>query len=335
MQERIILTAVIVLVCACGGSSALATLEFGPQELVGDGNGAIRVEGYSVPSFVDWNNDGLNDLVVGQGPVDSEGKVRVYLNSGTTGAPLFSDYFFADSGGTDLAVSASGCLGAFPRVVYWDGDNRKDLLIGQADGKVRIFLNEGTDTNPSFDNGHFLQAGADIDVGLRATPSVVDWNSDGRKDLAAGAYDGRLRIYLNQGTDAAPELAPAIFAQNHGSDLIDYNRRFSPVIVDMDGDGKKDILAGDTSGALLFYPNVGTDQSPAFAGYMPVLSGGRPISLGNYQRSRPFVCDWTGDGYLDILVGAGDGLVYLYQGLPEPATMLLMGLGTLLLKRRR
>ena len=48
------------------------------------------------------------------------------------------------------------------------------------------------------------------------------------------------------------------------------------------------------------------------------LPGGLPIDLPGYARSRPAVCDWTGDGALDLLVGAGDGLVRLYQG-PEPA----------------
>jgi hypothetical protein len=28
------------------------------------------------------------------------------------------------------------------------------------------------------------------------------------------------------------------------------------------------------------------------------------------------VCDWTGDGYLDVLIGAGDGKVHLYQTIP-------------------
>src|SRR5512139_2516219 len=51
-------------------TSALAgefVLNFGPEEIVkADGND-IAVPGYSVPSFVDWNNDGLQDLVVGEG----------------------------------------------------------------------------------------------------------------------------------------------------------------------------------------------------------------------------------------------------------------------------
>lgn len=108
-----------------------------------------------------------------------------------------------------------------------------------------------------------------------SVPSYVDWNNDGRKDLAVGAMDGKLHIYLNQGTDAAPDLAAAIFAQNNGLDLIDYNGRLSPAIVDMNG-----------------------------------------------------------DGYLDVLVGSQDGNVHLYQGIPDPATILLVGFGVLMLRRK-
>ena len=35
---------------------------------------------YSVLFFVGWNNDKLNDLVVGKGESFGEAKVRVYLN---------------------------------------------------------------------------------------------------------------------------------------------------------------------------------------------------------------------------------------------------------------
>jgi hypothetical protein len=87
--------------------------------------------------------------------------------------------------------------------------------------------------------------------------------------------------------------------------------------MDLDADGKKDLLTGDTEGRLLFYANVGTDTAPSFSGYQFVESDSVDIDLAGTPRSRPFVCDWTGDGILDVLVGAGDGLVRLYQGLPD------------------
>lgn len=211
-------------------------------------------------------------------------------------------------------------------MVYWDADAEKDLLIGQANGLIGIYLNVGTDALPTFDGGTFLQVGpagskVAIDVGDRATLAVADWNNDGKKDLITGAYDGKIRIYLNVGTDSAPDFEAVIFAQNNGSDLAVTSGRASPAVVDFDQDGKKDLLVGNTNGQLLFYANTGTDAAPSFSGYVPLESDGVPIDLIGTPRSRPSVCDWTGDGPVDVLIGAGDGRVHLYQGVWPPGDL--------------
>ncbi len=294
-------------------------LNLGPEEIVLADGGDILVLGYSVPSFVDWDNDGFKDLVVGEGSsFYSNAKVRIYLNTGTGSNPLFDDYFYAQSNGSDLTCTGSGCMGCFPRVVYWDADSRKDLLVGQSDGTVRMFLNVATDEDPTFDAGALLQVGptgtkTNIDVGMRATATVADWNSDGKKDLVVGAYDARIHIFLNEGTDTEPDFVSEIFAQEDGSNLIVTGFRSSLAVLDLDGDEKKDILTGNTNGQLFFYKNVGTDAAPSFSGYMLVTSNGVAIDLPGTPRSRPSVCDWTNDGYPDVLIGISDGKVHLYQ----------------------
>jgi len=85
---------------------AAAQLDLGGEELVQASGVDIAVPPYSVPTFAHWDTDGLPDLIVGQG--SSSGKVRVYLNVGTPSAPLFSSFFYAQSGGSDLVVTGSG-----------------------------------------------------------------------------------------------------------------------------------------------------------------------------------------------------------------------------------
>ncbi len=204
-------------------------------------------------------------------------------------------------------------------MVYANADSRKDLLVGTSDGTVRLYLNTNTDAAPAFDAGTLLQVGEPgskvvLDVGSRATPTVADWNNDGKRDLVVGALDGRLRVYINAGTDSSWDFRTTQFVQDNGADLVVPAQRSSPHVVDLDDDGKKDILSGDTEGQLLFYSNSGTDVSPSFSGYSLVEADSVPVNLPDFSRSRPFVSDWNSDGLLDILTGAGDGLVRLYEG---------------------
>jgi len=47
-----------------------------------------------------------------------------------------------------------------PCVCDWNGDGKKDLLVGQfTSGAIRLYLNQGTDTEPVFGEFSFLQAG--------------------------------------------------------------------------------------------------------------------------------------------------------------------------------
>lgn len=207
-----------------------------------------------------------------------------------------------------------------------DLDGRKDLLIGEAEGNLRLYRNINTDDDPRFDGGTLLEVGAPgskmvIDVGQRATPFVIDWDNDGRRDIVIGAKDGLLRLFINEGTDASWAFISEQRVQEDGFDLLVPTVRSSPHVTDIDGDEKKDLIVGNTEGQVLFYRNLGSDGSPAFSGFTYVEAGSVPIDLAGSARARPFVCDWTGDGLLDLLVGGSDGLVHLYQGIDNVAAV--------------
>jgi len=213
-------------------------------------------------------------------------------------------------------------MGVFPRVVYANGDGMKDLLIGDAEGRLILYLNTNSDDDPRFDTGTPLTAGpagskSEIDTGQRPTPIVVDWNSDGVRDILAGAKDGKLYLFQNQGTDTSWDFQSGSAIRESGADLIVPTYRASPHVADIDGDGRKDLLLGNTEGQILFYRNTGSDSEPAFSGYQPVEADGVEIDIAGSPRSRPFLCDWNNDCYDDLLVGAGDGKVRLYTGMPE------------------
>jgi hypothetical protein len=313
-----------------GTGTARAEFELDAAQIIQDAGADLWVFGYSVPSCADWDADGVRDLIVGEGGGGyADGRVRIYRNVGSAAAPSFAGYVYAMADGDTLVWPAGGCLGLFPRVVQWDADGRKDLLIGTADGTVRIYRNVGSDADPLFDAGTFVQAGVaqpeNIDVGIRATPVWVDWNLDGRYDLLIGAVDGLLRLYLDTVATGEPQFASALLIQQDDADLVVPGGRSSPVYADCDADGHRDLLVGNTAGQLLLYRNLGSDAEPVFSGYTEVVADDRFIDLPGEARSRPSVCDWTDNGLLDVLIGAADGLVYFFGGqedlsaVPPPA----------------
>lgn len=308
-----------------GGSGGLVFQlpSFAAAEMVQAAGTDIHAGSYTVPSLVDWNSDGRLDLIVGEKLATGEGKVRVYLNSGSDAAPAYDAFFYAPSSGADLAVSGSGCMGVFPRVFDWNQDGLKDLVLGLADGAVHVALNENTNENPNFAAPEPVQVGeagskTDIDVGKRATLDVVDWNDDGRYDLVLGDLAGNVRVLLNEADSGPADFRSETMILDAAGGQGVPTGRASVAVADLNGDGRKDLVVGNTEGQLLFYANVGNDAEPEFAGFEAIRADGTVVDLDGQPRSRLFVGDANGDGRSDLLVGAKDGLVRLYVASTEP-----------------
>lgn len=204
----------------------------------------------------------------------------------------------------------------------WDNDGKHDLLIGDADGNVYIFLNTTNNMGPVLDGGHILQTGgAPINVGIRVTPITDDWNGDGKKDMLAGNMDGNINIFINKGTDSAPVFDSPYLLQIDSRDF-DIGTRSAPRISDWNKDGLKDLLVGEMEGYVYYLKNVGTNNEPVFkkAEKLFLRSGDflRYPDPGGNPRSRLFVVDWNNDGLDDMLVGGRDGKIMLYIAAQEP-----------------
>jgi hypothetical protein len=321
----------------CFSASAI---DVAPEFLAMVTGSTIVVPGYSVPLLYDWNNDGLSDLLVGEGSGAITPRMRIYLNCGTQDAPSFSNWFYVQANGSDLTVPGGGCMGLFPRVFDWDGDNRKDLLVGQADGRVRIFTNSWSDAVPLFSTGFLAQAGpitskTDIAVGARATPLMVDWNADGVRDLIVGAMDGRIAVFTNTRPIGSPDFPDCTYVTVTGSVLYVTTGRSSPALCDINMDGRNDLVVGNTEGQILCYTNIASNLAPDFAPPFMITSTGNPIDLPGTPRSRPYIGNWNQDGFADLLVGAGDGAVHVYIGLPEPSFICCIILFNLIAFMRR
>ncbi len=159
----------------------------GPRELI--------TQWRTTPVAVDWNRDGLMDLVM----LDAEGYLAFWERERRNGRLFLRPprRAFCDEAGAPLRLNA-GAGGKSGRrklcVVDWDGDGQLDLLVNSRnadflrqisarDGQWR-FKNEGP-LVPDNIEGH--------DV----SPTVVDWNADGVPDFVGGGEDGHLYFLAN------------------------------------------------------------------------------------------------------------------------------------------
>ncbi len=148
----------------------------------------------SAPVVVDWNNDGLLDLLVGN-ETTTQG-IRLYLNSGTPSAPVLTTWTYIQSGGSN--INRYRCC---PQVYDLNGDGKKDLLMGENDAKIYYYENTGTDADPEFNGYEALQSGGSaIDLYYGTRLWVDDWDSDGLPDLLVSDFDGYVYVFMAQDT---------------------------------------------------------------------------------------------------------------------------------------
>lgn len=157
----------------------------------------------------------------------------------------------------------------------------------------------------------------DIKVSANSYPCIHDWNEDGNKDLIIGEIEhvlpdtGNIRIYLNTGTNAAPQFRSyqLMRAGNGHLEVVHAH----PMIIDLDNDSLKDLVCGNLNGYIYFFKNRGTNQAPYFEIAYDTLMTIDSIFLDAYTNSRIHITDWTGDGDPDIIMGGQDGYVWVCE----------------------
>ncbi len=314
------LALVIILMAGGAGPARAESIQLRPAEGLKDENGnpllpGTPAAGYAIPCVTDWNGDGKTDLLVGY---QSAGKIACYLNSGTAAQPHFTSYSNLKAGvGSDICHISGGCGAPAPWVCDFDGDGKRDLLVGAgADGTVWFYRNTNTDAAPTLDTGVQLRVGGLVlNVGVRATPFVHDWDQDGLNDLLCGSGDGSIYFFKNSNSNPNPVYAPGVKIQAGGADVSKGIRSVARVL-DWDGDGLKDLLLSSDTG-VFWCRNTNNNSQPVLmvpqAICAPVSGSGLvPINTGG--RMRLDLVDWNGDGVTDIVLGNLYGTVNYYEG---------------------
>jgi len=75
----------------------------------------------------------------------------------TVAGPNFQQGVMLQAAGKPIDIETGHLV---PCVSDWNSDGKKDLIVGQfTKGAIRLYLNQGTDTEPVFNDFSFLQAG--------------------------------------------------------------------------------------------------------------------------------------------------------------------------------
>lgn len=263
--------------------------------------GLTAVNYNSSPVFVDLDNDGDLDLMVG----DYYGDWNYFQNTGTASAPVFGAAQVNPFGLTATYMFAT------PAIVDLDNDGDKDIISTEAYGNFQYFMNTGTASAPVFGSPTQNPFGLNA-VNLFGFPSFGDLDNDGDKDLLVGEVGGNFKYFKNNGTASAPAFGAAQ-TNTFGLTALGTatNSVAAPTFIDMDGDGDLDVMATDANGDFYYFANTGTASAPAFA-----TSVMNPFSLTavNGYAMMSFA-DIDNDGDKDLMCGDYDGNLNYFQRL--------------------
>ncbi|HNJ88888.1 MAG TPA: T9SS type A sorting domain-containing protein [Chitinophagales bacterium] len=263
---------------------------------------------YSKPTFFDYNNDDLMDILVGVGSTLGKDDVLkhglwLYENVGTPTSPSF------ELVSTDYAgLNAYPISQLSPVAGDIDNDGDDDLLIGINDGTICYLQNIGGPTGEAiFTTAVFVYQG--IDVGQLASPCLIDIDEDGKLDLVIGEQNGNLNYYHNTGTATSPvftsesDIWGGVDVRKPGF-ITGYS---SPFMYRNENDSLY-LLVGSQSGFVY-----------AFNEIEDALLGEFYEKDTNYLKWDPGVYasiygqDITGDGEMEFLVGTIRGGIQIFE----------------------
>ncbi len=185
----------------------------------------FHVSYFAFPEVVDWNEDGLWDLLVhGKHNWDNATNLILFINEGTKEQYVFGkEKQSKDEGGTGFPYIEPRVV---PTVTDLDYDGKKDIILGAANGELHFYSNVGTNNAPEYDfnNKVVIQndGGSYWTENLpEVKPDFADINGDGLLDVVTGGNGGKggatePGIYISYGYGSVENKEKKIVAVKHG-----------------------------------------------------------------------------------------------------------------------
>ncbi len=167
------------------------------------------------PCFVDIDNDGLTDLVVGTSGIHDEiegklSKIVLYKNTGSPNTPkfeLFDTDFMEYAQFSNESKNFAPCFGDL------DNDGDLDAIVGDHTGVLYYSENISTESEIKFEQPVYFYF--EIDVGAFSKPTLYDLDEDGDLDLFVGERNlnlsqemvlGNINYFVNTGSNEIPHF---------------------------------------------------------------------------------------------------------------------------------